>query len=125
EGLFIVAAVPEHADLLGAQVLRFGEHPVAAVMAAVAALLYRDNDNEQCAKQIMPRRLRELHLLHALGLIPDAGAIALTIHDCSDQVRTVTLPADPDAPASERANSFPSYPEGWIFMPETLSTPLP
>ena len=125
EGLFIVATAPGHADLLGAQVLRFGEHPVAEVMAAVDTLLHRDNDNAQWAKQIMPRRLRELHLLHALGLIPDADTIALTILDSQRAARTVTLLADPDSPASERANSFPSFPEGWTFFPETLSTPLP
>jgi tetratricopeptide (TPR) repeat protein len=125
EGLFIVATDPGHEGLLGAQILRFGEHPVEEVMTAVDTLLYRDNDNEQWSKQIMPRRLRELHFLHALGLTPDPDTIALTIRDATDEVQTTTLMADPDSPASERANSFPSSPEGWTFFPATLSTPLP
>src|SRR5690606_36174390 len=44
EGLFVIAAAPEHADLLGAQVVAFEGRPTADVIAAVEQIVTRDNE---------------------------------------------------------------------------------
>ena len=73
----------------------------------------------------VPRRLRRLPLLHALGMAPDRHAITLTIRDLGGAVRTARLMTDRESPLSTREPTFPSGQEGWTFFPETLSAPLP
>jgi tetratricopeptide (TPR) repeat protein len=124
EGLFIVAAERSHEDLLGAQVLQIGDHAIEEVIAAFDPLLPRDNENAQWPKHVLPRRLRELPLLHALGIARSQTALALSVQDLSGTVRTVTMPAVPDLPPG-RAQQFPNAPEGWVRFPATLSAALP
>lgn len=125
EGLFIVAADPQYEDLLGAEVLQFDDRPVEEVMVAVNLLLPRDNENGQWPKHLMPRRLQEGPLLHALGLTADPHRVALTIRDLDGVVRTATLATNPGSRPLDRENTFPCSPEGWVRFPATLSPPLP
>ena len=68
EGLFIIAADPKYKELLGSQVLRFGDRTVPEVMQALDPLQSRDNDF--WPSQTSPYRMRSLPLLNGLGLIP-------------------------------------------------------
>jgi tetratricopeptide (TPR) repeat protein len=124
EGLFVVAAAPSHAGLLGARVRRFGERSVEEVMAAVDPVIHRDNGNGQWPKHLMPRFLRAVPFLHALGLVPTPRQVVLTLSDLDGNVRPVELATDDTRPISNPDNAFP-YPEGWVFFPETLPDPLP
>jgi hypothetical protein len=122
--VFITGAEPRHADLLGSQVLRFGERTTDEVLAALDPQLSRDNGNDQWVKETVTPRLRELPTLHALGLVPDAGEVALLVEDLHGDRRTVTVAADAAEPAWTLREAFP-YPDGWRFLPETLDTPVP
>ena len=124
EGTFVVAADPAHADLLGAQVLHFGERPVEEVMEAVDPIIHRDNENGQWPKHLMPRFLRALPYLHALGVAPSPREIVLDVRDADGVARHVALTTDATRPISNPANTFP-YPDGWAYFPETLPGPLP
>jgi tetratricopeptide (TPR) repeat protein len=124
EGLHIVAAEPRHADLLGARVVRFGEHPVDDVLAALDPMMVRDNENDQWVKETVTPRLRQPRILHALGLIPDPERLPLTISGPDGTERTVTLTADAEDPAWNLRDAKPA-PDGWGFYPETLPGPLP
>lgn len=124
EGLFIVAAHRSHEDLLGAQVLEIGDHAIEEVIAACDPILPRDGGNAQWPKHVLPRRLRELPLLHALGIAPSQTALALRVQDLGGAARTVTLHAIPDQPPG-RAQHFPNAPERWARLPATLGTALP
>jgi tetratricopeptide (TPR) repeat protein len=125
EGLFIVAADPEHEDLLGAQVLQFDDHAVEEVIAVVEPLLPRDNGNSQWPQHLLPRRLQEPVLLHALGLTADPHRVALTLRDRDGAVRTGSLIANPGSRPRDRKHTFPCCPEGWVRFPATLPAPLP
>jgi len=120
EGLFIIAADPKYKELLGAQVLRFGERTVDEVMQALDPLMSRDN--ELWPKQVAPYRMRTLPLLNALSLIPDAQKVALTIRDVGGKERTVTLVTDTTEP--NIWNTLPN-PKAWVNFPQTLSAPVP
>jgi hypothetical protein len=120
EGLFIVAAAAQHGDLLGAQVLAFDGHPTDEVCAALDPLISRDN--HQWPKQMLPYHLREVALLHALGLLAGTQGATLTLRDRSGTERAVALVADMTRPDIWFA--IPA-PVGWRFLPETLPAPLP
>lgn len=120
EGLFIVAAAPQHEALLGAQVLAFDGRPTEAVCAALDPLISRDN--AQWPKQMLPYHLREVALLHALAQLDAPTGATLTLRDRAGQESTATIAADATQPDIWFA--IPS-PVGWRFLPETLPGPLP
>jgi len=124
EGVFITAADPTHADLLGARILRFDDREVDDVIAALDPLLHRDNDNQQWVKTQVPDRLRALWMLHALSVVADPQMVALTLRDVDGETRVVELAAASDPPSLRRERSAP-YPYGWISYPETRPGPLP
>jgi tetratricopeptide (TPR) repeat protein len=127
EGLHIIAAHPQYRDLLGARVLRFGERTVDEVIEALDAVICRDN--AYWPKEVAPYRMRELPLLHALGLIPEARRVDLTILDGEGRTSTVSVPTDANRHTIDYAVppvKVPARdPEGWLTYPETLATPLP
>jgi len=120
EGLFIVAADSRFSDLLGAQVIRFGDRSPQEVLLALDPIISRDNPR---APHVMgPMRMRNLPLMAGLGLIPDPGHIALTVRDVGGTLRTVTLPADSDIP---NRKLWDGYPKNWTRFVDTLAGPLP
>jgi tetratricopeptide (TPR) repeat protein len=89
EGLFILAAMPDQAELTGAQVLNLGGHTVEKMIEALDPVISRDN--QLWPKQIAPALMRNPYVLHGLGLIPEADKVTLTVRDASGKERTVTL----------------------------------
>jgi len=120
EGLFIIAADPRYKDLLGAQVLRFGERTVEQVIGALDPLISRDN--EIWVKQRAPYLMRSLPLLYGLGLIPAEEKVTLQLREMSGQTRSVEIAADQSQP--NIWNVLPN-PPAWINLPQTLAGPLP
>jgi tetratricopeptide (TPR) repeat protein len=118
EGLFIIAGDAQHKDLLGAQVLRFGDSTVPQVMQALDPLTSRDNDF--WPNQTSPYRMRSLALLKGLGLIPEAQKVNLAIKDVQGKERVVTVTANGDFP-----NIWNDFPTSWITYAGTLGKPLP
>lgn len=121
EGLFITAADSRYHDLLGAQVLRFGGRNIPDVLQALDPLISRDN--ALAAIKVMGlMRMRNLPLLHALGLIPDPDKVSLTIKDRDGKTRTVTLPADARIPSRKLWDGLPA---GWKNYYDLSPGPLP
>lgn len=120
EGLFIIAADPRYKDLLGAQVLRFGERTVEQVIGALDPLISRDN--EIWVKQRAPYLMRRLPLLNGLGLIPNPEKATLLLREMSGQTRSVEITADQSQP--NIWNVLPN-PSAWVNLPQTLTGPLP
>ena len=104
EGLFVIGADPLHKELLGTQVLKFGDSSVAQVMQALDPLTSRDNDF--WPNQVSPYRMRSLPLLKGLGLISDPDKVSLTIKDSQGKERVVSVSENSDFPKS--GTSFPS-----------------
>jgi tetratricopeptide (TPR) repeat protein len=120
EGLFVIAADPRHADLLGAQVLRFGGKPAEDVVAALDPVITRDN--EWWPRQVAPNLLRQLPLVHALGAAPDPSRVTLSLLGADGAGAEVGIDAEPSL--SMQTWALPC-PPGWRFYPETLASPLP
>lgn len=128
EGLFVTAAIPEHRELLGAQVLKVGEHPVDRVLAAVDPVISRDN--AQQVRWLGPEVLRWTPLLHALGLIDDPAHAILTLQfpdGTSRAVKVESVAAGPhDYPTIAPPPSLTRpRPAGWILLADTLDAPTP
>ena len=119
EGLFVIAAPPRHEDLLGAQIVRFGDQTVEAVVQGLLPILSRDN--EHWPKATAPHTIRLLPILHALGLIRSPDEVSLTVVDLHGETRSVSLAAE----ENPTCWSTRLCPEGWISLPDTLGTPLP
>ncbi|MEZ4570719.1 MAG: hypothetical protein R2849_10410 [Thermomicrobiales bacterium] len=122
EGLYIIAATPEHRDLLGSRVLRFGGHAITEVIDVFTPTVPRDND--QWLKLKIPYLIRELPVVRALGLIPADDEVTLAVLDPDGGERDVTLTAGENLSYDELYYSFP-YPTGWEFFPNTVGSPLP
>ncbi len=122
EGLFVVAAAEQHADLFGAAVTHFDGHALPELVEGLKPTISRDN--EQWLKQIVPYRLRELPILHALGLIEQPRQTVLTLRLRAGSTLQATLSADLDQASGVLWNAF-QVPANWRWLPANLDTPLP
>jgi len=120
EGLYIVAAEPNHKDLLGAQVVRLGGKTPSELEDAMRPFLSRDN--EQWLKEVIPFRLRSTVFLNAAGLTQDPHSVALQLKKLDESTAEVNLQADMSAP--DIWNSLP-YPSGWVGLLETTPGQTP
>jgi hypothetical protein len=120
EGLFIVAAESRFSDLLGAQVIQFGDRSEQEVLQGLDPIISRDNENSP--KVVGPMRMRNLPLLAALGLIPDPTQVAITVRDLGGNLRTVALRADSDISSRKLWDGLP---ENWKRFVDTIPKPLP
>lgn len=121
EGLFITMADSRFEDLLGAQVLRFGNHTIPEVLQALDPLISRDNDLAGL-KVMGLMRMRNLPLLRALGLIPDPDKVSLSIKDRKGTTRSVTLAADVAIPSRKL---WDGVPPGWKNFRDLSTGPRP
>lgn len=92
EGLYVTAADPKYANLVGAQVLRFGEQTVERVIESLEQIISRDN--AIWIKLIAPALMAYPQILNGLRLIPTSDVLPLTIKDAAGQVRQVSLPVE-------------------------------
>lgn len=120
EGLFIISADPKYKDLVGSQVIKFGERAPEEIVKGLEPIISRDN--EIWIKQVAPYRMRNLGLLNSLGLIPDAQKVALAVRGMDGKERTVTLATDATQPDIWSVKPNPAT---WINVTQTLSTPAP
>jgi len=96
EGVFITATTPDQADFAGSQLLKIGALPVEKALAALEPLISRDNP--MGLKAAGPRLLTVPRILNALGLIPDADKVSLTMRGLDGKERTVVLSAQSGMP---------------------------
>jgi hypothetical protein len=120
EGLFITAAAPEHAKLVGMQVLEFGEREISDVVNRIRALT--TEDNSWWIKEVGPHRMRHLPLLHAAGIIPDSTKVILRLRDDSGNEQVATLKTDLTQP--NIWNLRTGVP-GWTQLPMTQGSGAP
>jgi len=73
DGLFVVAAAEDSADLLGARLVRLGSAPVPALIAALAEVI--PHENESWLRYRLPSFLVVPELLRELSLVPDASMV--------------------------------------------------
>lgn len=120
EGLFIIATEPAQSNLIGAQVLSFGDKSVEQVMTALDPLISRDHENKIWPLQIAPYLMRYPALLNGLHLISDQSKVTLTIRDLDGRTAPVTLAAN--SPESVIWNKFP---QTWVTLPQKATGTVP
>ncbi len=109
DGLYVRAAAREHADLVGARVVRIGNAPWESAYEAVRQIIGRDN--EMGAKFFAPFLLVMPELLHALGLLEEMDRADFTV-ESEGRRRVVAL--EPDGPADRMA---PDTDTSWLPKP--------
>jgi hypothetical protein len=112
EGLFIMAAAPNHADLVGAQVLSIGDHSVDDVLQAMDCIL--SQDNVMWPKLIGPDLMPNAQILNGLGLVPRPDRLPLRIRDREGRDRAVELAVDSGDPT-----------DAWITARQGAKRPVP
>ena len=112
DGLAVRAASREHADAVGAKVVRIGSSSADQAYRAVRELIGRDNEMD--ARFFAPHLLVMPEVLHALGLIDDMEDAAFTL-DVGGTVRTLRL--SPAGPAELLA---PETDTTWMPRPELV-----
>jgi hypothetical protein len=95
DGLFVEAAAPEHAALVGRRVKRIGEMNADRAIAAVAPFVPRDNMMQ--ALNRVPGYLAIPEILHAAGVAADVSSISLVVDgpagEATTQVHTTSASA--------------------------------
>ena len=92
EGVFITAAMDEHADLAGTRLVAVGGHPIADVLAALEPLVPRDGPATVPA--FRPIYLLKVAVLRGLGLVGD-GDVELTVEDAGATRSVSVVPVSP------------------------------
>jgi hypothetical protein len=122
EGLFVIAAAPEHRDLVGAQVIAFDGQRLADAAERVRPTISRDN--EQGVRAMLPYRLREVAVLHALGIAASPDRVTLTLAPGPGAaVRDVEIVADDTWPTGMLKGVRPC-PPAWEYLPRRSGRPL-
>ncbi|MFD0560471.1 hypothetical protein FB566_3873 [Stackebrandtia endophytica] len=117
ESVHITAAAPEHADLVGRELLSIDGHPVRSVLDAVESVTTHDNRQQLLSEAV--GGLRHLPILHALGVADRPDRVRLEVGDGPGS-RLVNLTAvDPPGPAWGHRHRLP----GWDWLPDRGPNP--
>lgn len=90
DGLYIVQAAPDHAELLGARIDKIGTRTAEQALAAVAPFIPGNTDR---VRNLSPMYLRVPALLHHLGMAVSDTEAQLTVRLSTGAEREVSLPA--------------------------------
>ncbi len=122
DGLYVRAATPQHAALVGSRIEAIGGVPVAEAMRRAGELASRDNEIGPLA--YIPLYLAMPDILHALELSPRRDSARLTLSR-GHRRWTVTVPAGEVAPLWPADTDISLMtPEGWVDARTTPQPPL-
>ena len=120
DGLYVIAAEPAQAALVGRRVTAIGGKPVAALLDGLTPLISRDND--QGLLWLGPLYLRFPALLRALGAAESIAGATLTLaagDQPGEQTEDVTLATLPIDNSSQRLVAPPEGPPpAWLSRPD-------
>ncbi len=120
EGLFIIAADPKYKDLIGSQIVKFGDRTPDEIVKGLTPVINRDNDI--WIKQVAPYNMRNLNMLASLGLINETDKVSLTVRGLDGQERVVSVSPDNTQPSIW--NSLPN-PTTWTNLTQNVPGPVP
>ncbi len=121
DGLFVRRAAPEHADLVGAKVLRIGKVSVEDAIAAVAPTI--SHENEWWVKAWAPDRLMMPEMLDGLGLVADMERLPLVVEH-SGRVDTVVVTPAGRVAEGGHGGPHPDPRANWVNMRAGAEPPL-
>jgi len=120
EGLFITAADPKYADIVGNEVLRIGENTPEQLIKLVGPIVSKDS--EQGVTRSFGDFIRYPHLLNGLGARSQSDKLILNVRGADGKTRTVEVTASvaPRTPNFSRITGMP----GWVTVFKDSSLPL-
>jgi hypothetical protein len=120
-GIFVEAAPPEYASLVGGRLMRVGNAPVERAYAEISALVPHDPANDGLQRVVAPRvYFTSSRVLHGLGFTPTAGEATFEVERDGKRF-SATL-----KPTSTARTLFASAPDtGWIDAGASSPNPLP
>lgn len=113
EGLFIVAASDEHQELVGSEVVAFGDTPAVEALRRLRTVL--STESEMLHLYLAPGRSRNLGFLRGLGIVATEENIRLTVRPMDGAAQSVTVTPG-EGTVSPNFNLLPA--------PSSVSTPL-
>jgi hypothetical protein len=113
EGLYVERALPPHAELVGAKVLRIGSQSAEEALRLAEDISSRDN--EMTVRWFAGRLLASGPILRGLGIHAGDGPVPLLIEDAEGTRRTVELPLRDRRPAES----------DWVDKVPGCDKPLP
>jgi len=126
DGMFVRAAAPQYASLVGVRIESVNGVPIQEAIARVSEIISGDND--MATRLVAPVYLGMPDILQALKLSPTSKAATFTVRK-DGRASTVTIPAGEIAPSwpDDTDGSFMT-PEGWVdarpTKPLWLQAPL-
>ncbi len=91
EGLFITAADPKYADMVGNEVVRIGENTPEQLIKLVGPIISKDN--EQGVTRSFGDFIRYPQLLNGLGAQSQSDKLVVSVRGADGKTRTVEVPA--------------------------------
>lgn len=125
DGLFVYAADPRYADLVGGRLVGIGDASVEEAIAAVAPLVSRDND--MSIRERAPLHLTAPEVLHAVGLIDDPERARFVVEKGGERRSFELRPVDGPRPQDDNwalGQRFSRLP-GWIDARDGSRRPTP
>ena len=110
DGLFVIAARPEHAALIGHSVVAFDDATVDEAISAVRAVSFTENGSR--AKLMAPDRLGLPDVLAYLGVTDATDALSLTTRS-ADGEEVLTEMRALAGPGLDFVNGLPDTPPSW------------
>jgi len=111
EGLYVTAARPDLAELLGARLVSIDGVPAAEAVGRIRPYIHGDNDMN--VRDVLPSRLLMGEFLEAAGVSPARDHAAFAFREADGSTRTVrldALPADADIPWTTALDALPRKP---------------
>jgi tetratricopeptide (TPR) repeat protein len=124
DGLFVITADREHAQAVGARVLKIGNRSAEQAFDAIKGLVFHDHNNEFGLKASAPFVLVTPEVLHAVGLVEDMDKAQFVVEKDGKQM---TLELKPVVRNQTEAHSVWDYlkPQGWVDARDAASLPTP
>lgn len=123
DGLYVRAAIRDHADLVGARVLEIGRATAERACAAVRELIGRDNEMDM--KFFAPFLLAMPEVLHALGLIAEMDAAPFITESQGRRTLITLKPLGPAEMMPGDTDTSWSAKENWVDARDGAKSPTP
>ena len=120
EGLFITAADPKYADIVGGEVLRIGENTPEQLLKLVGPIVSKDS--EQGVMRSFGDFIRYPQLLNGLGAQTQSDKLVLTVRGADGKTRTTEVPGS-IAPRDPNFNRIRGM-SNWVTVFKDSSLPL-
>ena len=124
DGLFVITADREHAEAVGARVLRIGNKSADEVYDAVKGLVSHDANNEFGLKASAPFAMVVPEVLQALGIVEDMDKAQFVLEKNGKQM---TVEVKPVVRVTEPVHNGWDFvkPAGWADARDAATAPVP